>query len=133
MAGAKGKRRRMHCASCRELNNAIVLTGLPHNRREILQPLLDTLGHMIQNTHGILRLGSAAIDLSWVACGRGACFYEPHLMPWDFAAGALLVREAGGLSTNFEGKPLTIEDRQVFCSAPHVHKNLLRLIRKTWN
>ena len=79
-----------------ELRLALVGTGFPFKRLEILPAYLETFSTVLKTTSGIRRAGSAALDLWDVACGRLDAFFEFHLMPWDVAAGALIVREAGG-------------------------------------
>jgi myo-inositol-1(or 4)-monophosphatase len=79
-----------------DLRLALVGTGFPFKRLEILPAYLQTFSTVLRTTSGIRRAGSAALDLCDVACGRLDAFFEFHLMPWDVAAGALIVREAGG-------------------------------------
>lgn len=79
-----------------ELRLALVGTGFPFKRLRILPAYLDTFSMVLRSTSGIRRAGAAALDLCDVACGRLDAFFEFHLMPWDVAAGALIVREAGG-------------------------------------
>jgi len=80
-----------------EVRLALVGTGFPFKRLDILPAYLETFSNVLRNTAGIRRSGAAALDLCDVACGRLDAFFEFHLMPWDVAAGALIVREAGGL------------------------------------
>ena len=77
----------------------------------------------------VRRLGSAAIDLCWVACGRFDGFWEYNLSSWDVAAGYLLVEEAGGRITNFEGEPYSVFDKQTLATNGHIHEEMLRLIK----
>ncbi|MFW6084674.1 MAG: inositol monophosphatase family protein [Gemmatimonadota bacterium] len=79
-----------------ELRLALVGTGFPFKQLDVLPAYLDTFSTVLRSTSGIRRAGSAALDLCDVACGRLDAFFEFHLMPWDVAAGALMVREAGG-------------------------------------
>lgn len=87
-----------------ELEMALVGTGFPFKKPEVLEPYLATLGRVITRTSGARRAGSAALDLCDLACGRLDAFFEYWLQPWDVAAGALVLREAGGV---FE--PLEVE------------------------
>lgn len=87
-----------------ELRLALIGTGFPFKQLDVLPAYLDTFSTVLRSTSGIRRAGSAALDLCDVACGRLDAFFEFHLMPWDVAAGALIVREAGGW---FE--PLAVE------------------------
>jgi myo-inositol-1(or 4)-monophosphatase len=77
------------------------------------------------------RLGSAAIDLAWVACGRFQAFYEYNLNPWDVAAGVLLVQEAGGVVTDFQGGNNYLFGRQLIASG-HIQQELLDIIGVHW-
>jgi myo-inositol-1(or 4)-monophosphatase len=77
----------------------------------------------------VRRLGSAAIDLCWVACGRFDGFWEYNLSPWDIAAGYLIVEEAGGKITNFEDRPYDVFDKETLATNGLIHADLLALIR----
>ncbi|MBS1772148.1 MAG: inositol monophosphatase [Bacteroidetes bacterium] len=77
----------------------------------------------------VRRLGSAAIDLCWVACGRFDGFWEYNLSSWDVAAGYLIVQEAGGRITNFDGEPYSVFDKQTLATNGHIHESMLKLIR----
>jgi myo-inositol-1(or 4)-monophosphatase len=104
-----------------ELGRALVCTGFPYHRSEAdpgleLAPLVYFLGR----AQGIRRAGSAALDLAYVACGRADGFYEQHLKPWDMAAGALLVAEAGGQVEAFEGGPWRLDSRGIVASGPNL-------------
>jgi myo-inositol-1(or 4)-monophosphatase len=79
-----------------DLDLALVGTGFPFKQLDLLPAYLETFSTVLQNTAGIRRAGAAALDLCDVACGRLDAFFELHLMPWDVAAGGLIVREAGG-------------------------------------
>lgn len=92
----------------RLLANALTATGFPYNRRERLPELLARTGRILEQTRGLRRLGSAALDLAYVAAGRFDVFLEDGLNPWDMAAGILLVVEAGGQVTGFDGEPVIL-------------------------
>jgi len=85
------------------LDDSLVSTGFPFRNYSRLDGFLKCLEYFIRNTHGVRRMGSAAIDLAYVACGRFDAFYEYNLNPWDVSAGVLLVREAGGRVSDFSG------------------------------
>ena len=85
------------------LRNSLLATGFPYYDYGRMNEYLDLFKHFIQNTHGLRRLGSAATDLAYVACGRFEGFYEYSLQPWDVAAGAFIVQQAGGKVTDFKG------------------------------
>lgn len=82
-----------------------------------------------QNIRGIRRTGGAALDLSWVACGRFEGFFEYELAPWDYAAGSLIVTEAGGLCTDRAGGPLRLDSRNIIAATSPIHAPLLETVR----
>lgn len=86
-----------------KLGESLIATGFPYNSFDKMQTYLQILEVLMQQTHGLRRMGSAAIDLAYVAAGRFEAFYEYNLNSWDMAAGVLLVQEAGGIVTDFEG------------------------------
>ena len=81
-----------------------------------------------ETTAGVRRPGAAALDLAYVAAGRLDGFWEIGLSPWDMAAGSLLILEAGGLVSNFEGEPGFMEDGRIVCASPKVFPQLLKLV-----
>ena len=83
-------------SSCSSLKNALMLTGFAYDRQERSAFYLHYVSHFLKHARGIRRAGSAALDLAFVACGRGDAYWEFGLKPWDIAAGIVLVREAGG-------------------------------------
>lgn len=83
------------------LNDCLIATGFPIYNFERIQPYLKTLDYLMRNTHGIRRIGAAAADLCYLACGRVDAFFEYNLKPWDVAAGALIVKESGGIVADF--------------------------------
>jgi myo-inositol-1(or 4)-monophosphatase len=86
------------------LSDSLIATGFPYYDYSKIDEYLASLKYFMQNTHGLRRLGSAATDLAYVACGRFEGFYEYCLQPWDVAAGAFLVQQAGGKVTDFKGE-----------------------------
>jgi len=89
---------------------------------------MDVFDYCMKHTHGLRRLGSAAVDLAYVACGRFEAFYEYGLNPWDVAAGAFLVQQAGGKVTDFAGGGNFIHGQEIVAGSPVVHKELLDVI-----
>ena len=104
-------------------------TGFPYYDYHLLDEYLELFKHLMQHSHGIRRPGSAATDLAYVACGRFDGFYEYSLSPWDVAAGVLLVREAGGIVTDFSGMDEAIFRKEIIATNPHVHAEFLKLLR----
>ena len=84
-----------------KLKDSLLATGFPNVDYSRLEDYMKHLKHIFENTHGVRRLGSAATDLAYVACGRYDGFYEYNLSPWDVAAGAFIVKQAGGFVTDF--------------------------------
>lgn len=113
-----------------ELDAALVATGFPYDRRERAEFYLSFWRRMLVATRDIRRIGAAALDLAWVACGRLDGFWEWNLHPWDVAAGSLIVRQAGGRVTDFLGDEPGVEARQTLASNGRIHEQLLREMRE---
>lgn len=120
----------IRCSSTRIMDDSLLATGFPYTDPGYLEQNLRLLGHLLQNSRGIRRLGSAAVDLAYVACGRFDGFYEYGLNPWDVAAGALIVQQAGGLVSDFTGGSGFIHGKQILASNPNLHGNLLSTLQK---
>lgn len=109
-----------------ELSDCIAATGFPYNTYENPLHCIDHFTYMAKLGIPLRRIGSAAIDLAYLAAGRVDCFWEVSLKPWDYAAGKLLVEEAGGRFSNFQGKPYTaIVEGPIIASNSAVHKQLV--------
>jgi myo-inositol-1(or 4)-monophosphatase len=87
-----------------ELSQSLIATGFPYYEFDQMEAYIKTLTYLMKNTHGLRRLGSAAVDLAYVACGKFDAFFETGLNAWDVAAGCLLVQEAGGTVYDFKGE-----------------------------
>lgn len=111
------------------LAEALVATGFPYEIKPALTGIVNRLERILPVTQGLRRLGAASIDLAYVACGRMDIFYEEDLKPWDFAGGWLLVEEAGGKITDFEGHALTL-NKPVLASNGRLHKEFIKLLSK---
>lgn len=103
----------------------LLATGLPFSQYHYLDQTLGMLGDLIHESAGIRRAGSAAIDLAYTACGRFDGFWEYRLSPWDFAAGVLLVREAGGIVTSFSGNHDVMQERSIIAGSAVTHPMIL--------
>lgn len=112
------------------LNNALLGTGFPYYDQSYLDTYLETMKALMQKTAGIRRPGSAALDLAWLAAGRIDGFWEFNLKAWDIAAGALIVREAGGIVSDFEGKGGYLESGDIIAAAPKVFPEMLKIIQE---
>ncbi len=115
-----------------DFKTAFLVTGFPYKWPETsLEHPVMVFERMVLQGLPIRRLGSAAIDLCWVACGRFDGFWEYNLSAWDVAAGYLMVLEAGGTITDFEGKIGNVFDKQTLATNGLIHKDILRVIRNS--
>ncbi len=123
---------RIRVSQTTQLSNSLISTGFPYYQFDRMADYLRILENLMHQTHGLRRMGSAAVDLAYVACGRFEGFYEYNLHAWDMAAGVLLVREAGGTVTDFEGgnEFLYRGDVVAGCGA---QPELLAAIQRYWN
>ncbi len=122
--------RRVRVASRRRLDEAIFATGIPFKGLPSHARFLGELGEVMAVSAGVRRWGAAALDLAYVAAGRLDGFWEPGLSPWHFAAGMLLVREAGGVTSEIEGRPLSLSSRSLVAANPELHMELQRLLTR---
>ncbi|WP_053406368.1 inositol monophosphatase family protein [Persicobacter sp. CCB-QB2] len=114
-----------------QFSDSLIATGFPYQRFEEMDAYLRILDKLMHCTHGLRRLGSAAIDLAYVACGRFEAFYEYNLKPWDIAAGIIIVEEAGGKVTDFKGGPDFLFGKQLIAGGP-IHQDLQKMIHQHW-
>lgn len=130
--GAMLNGRRMRVSSLTSLEGALIGTGIPFNERtlDVVDDYLRCMKEIAGLTAGIRRPGSAALDLAYVGAGRFDGFWELRLNAWDMAAGILLVREAGGLVSDFKGGNTFMNHGNVVCGTPKVFKPLLQIVQK---
>jgi myo-inositol-1(or 4)-monophosphatase len=114
------------------LNDSLLATGFPYHDYSLMKPYLHLFNELMKSSRGIRRLGSAAVDLAYVACGRFEAFYEYGLNPWDVAAGALIVKQAGGLVTDFNNKDDYLFGRHILASNGHTHKAFLNKLNTSF-
>ncbi|WP_066804800.1 inositol monophosphatase family protein [Sphingomonas asaccharolytica] len=119
---------RLRVSSRRDLPDALIATGIPFLGHGNFAQWSRIFGAVAPEVAGIRRLGSAALDLSWVAAGRFDGFWESDLQPWDVAAGVLLVKEAGGFVTDFRGGDRTMERNEFLAANDVLHSKLHKLI-----
>lgn len=112
-----------------ELVRALVVTGFPYYRKEV-PAALDLFGRLSMRTQSMRRLGSATLDLCYVAAGRLDAYYERGGYAWDFAAGSLILEEAGGKLTDYKGRPFEIEGKEVVASNGLLHPGLIEFTRE---
>jgi myo-inositol-1(or 4)-monophosphatase len=122
--GAKLNGERIHVSKISQMKECLVATGFPSHKRH-KNPNIFFYHQVTLRTHGVRRAGSAALDLGCVACGRFDGFWEFNLNPWDTAAGVLMIEEAGGKVTRFDGSPFQIDSRETLASNGLVHEALL--------
>lgn len=126
--GAWLQDKRLRVSARRDLSEALIATGIPFLGHGDFAQWTRIFGAVAPDVAGIRRLGSAALDLAWVAAGRFDGFWESHLQPWDVAAGILLVREAGGFVTDFRGGDRMIERSEFLAGNDAVHSRLQKLV-----
>ena len=116
-------------SSVRELDKALLATGFPYDRRENADFYLSFFKEFLTRCQGIRRAGSAALDLCYVASGRLDGFWELNLKPWDIAAAALIVAEAGGSLSDFAGRDFSISGNETLASNGIIHDEMVQAIR----
>jgi len=114
-------------ASC--LKDALLATGFPYHDYNLLDNYMALFRYCLQNTHGLRRLGSAAADLAYVACGRYDGFFEYGLSSWDVAAGMLIVSEAGGITGDFRGGQDALFGKEIIAANHAVYNELLTVVK----
>lgn len=122
--------KKIHVSPASRLADSLIATGFPYSDFDRLDAYMKCLTYLCKQTHGIRRLGSAAIDLAYVACGRFEAFYEYGLHPWDVAAGILLVREAGGRVSDFSGNEYNLSGDEIVASTSLVFSEILENVSK---
>ncbi len=119
---------RMHVSDQDKVEGAFLATGFPFRAQEYVSIYVDIFEDIIRVAKGVRRAGSAALDLAYTAAGVFDGFFELHLASWDVAAGSLLIREAGGVITDFSGGNRWFDRGNIVGAPPGVHRDLLRVI-----
>ncbi|MBK9270632.1 MAG: inositol monophosphatase [Saprospiraceae bacterium] len=119
--------KRIYVSTTTEMKEAVIATGFPYKRNHI-EELLLTLKKMILICRGVRRLGSAAIDLAFTACGRFDAYYEGAINAWDICAGIILVREAGGIVTGLYGEEEPCFSGHIIAANPTIHREINTLL-----
>jgi myo-inositol-1(or 4)-monophosphatase len=114
------------------LEHCLIATGFPFKKRENLDVYLKAFANVFKKVSGMRRAGAAAIDLAYVACGRFDGFWESLLKPWDMAAGAIILREAGGTITDFRGTQHFLDSQTVVATNGRIHDKMLALIQDVY-
>lgn len=128
--GAYLNGKRIKVSRSDSLSQSLLVTGFPYNVTENPNNAIEHFVNFLMAAQAVRRMGSAALDLAYVAAGRFDGFWEVALNPWDMAAGALLVVEAGGRITNFEGGQFSIYEKEVLASNRLVHEEMQRVLSK---
>ena len=124
--------RRIRVSTRREFSDSLFCTGIPYKRRENHKPFIEQLERVMAISAGVRRSGSASLDLAYLATGRYDGFWEQGLRAWDIAAGIVLVREAGGMVTDFSNRSRHMLQRgEIVASNGNLHDGLQKLIGET--
>lgn len=132
--GATLNGQKIHVSQVKKVEDALLVTGFPYVRQARMPELLKRFEAFILTCHDIRRTGSAALDMCWVAAGRFDGYWEDSLNPWDISAGKLIVEEAGGRVTDFQGKKwkdLSSFGKQTLASNGKIHKEMCAIIKKS--
>jgi len=117
-------------SAAKNLDASLLATGFPYNDFSRMKAYLAFFEYLMHHSRGLRRLGSAAVDLAYVACGRFDAFYEYGLNPWDVAAGAFIVQQAGGKVSAFDGSENAIFGKDILASNGKIHAEMLTAIKK---
>lgn len=129
-AGSHLNGRRLRVSDTQELHSALLVTGFPYDIHEKLSARLRYFNLFIRHARAIRRDGAAALDLSFVAASRFDAFFEESLQPWDVLAGGLIIEEAGGRVSDFDGGSIGLQGAQVLASNGRLHEAMLALLRE---
>lgn len=120
-------------SSAPDLAASLISTGFPYYNFELIDRYLDSMKALMKKSHGLRRMGSAAVDLCYVASGRTEGFFEYNLNSYDVAAGTLIVQEAGGVVTDFAGGNDFIFGRKIIASNGKIHSEFLNVLQEFWS
>ena len=126
--GAQLNGRSIQVSKPAAVSESLLVTGFPYHINEIIEPIMTRYGNCLQASQAVRRLGSAALDLCYVACGRFEGFWEQCLKPWDTAAGALIASEAGATVTTFSNQPYQLGDQEILVTNGHIHEEMIGLL-----
>jgi myo-inositol-1(or 4)-monophosphatase len=121
--------RPLQVSKIHNMGDALLATGFPYTIHQDPNPIVEDLKKMVVIAQGVRRPGSAAIDLCYLAAGMVDGFWEKGLKPWDTAAGTVIVREAGGIITDYEGKPYSPYADSIIAANPFIHPSMLAVLR----
>ncbi|MBN2399175.1 MAG: inositol monophosphatase [Candidatus Aminicenantes bacterium] len=126
--GAFLNNRRIAVSRKKTLRSALGATGFPFKAPQFSEAYASTFRNLLLRCQDMRRCGSAALDLAYTACGRYDFFWEAHLLPWDFMAGKLIIDEAGGRSSDFQGKELKVQTSSVLVANQSLYSKILKIL-----
>ena len=118
--------RKIHVSNVNLVADSLIAVGFPYTNFILIDKYMESLHFFMKNSHGLRRLGSAAVDLAYLACGRVDAFYEYDLKPWDVAAGSFIVQQAGGKNSDFSGGNNFIFGREIVATNGQIHDEFLK-------
>jgi len=133
MGGAWLNGERISVSDASTLEDSLIATGFPFKNYNRLENYMNCLKFFIENTHGVRRIGSAAVDMAWVACGRFDGFFEYGLNRWDVAAGIKIIEEAGGMVSDFAGNRTSIDGTEIVAANNRIFDTFRQEVEKHMN
>jgi myo-inositol-1(or 4)-monophosphatase len=127
--GAQLNGESIQVSSISTLSDSLLVTGFAYNVKETFEPVIARYGNCLKAAQGMRRLGSAALDLCYVACGRFEGYWEQNLKPWDTAAGSLIAAEAGGTVTTFSNQKYAPDKIEILATNGHIHQEMVGLLK----
>jgi len=131
--GAWLNEKRIYVSDTIALKDSLLATGFPYTDYSRMKPYMEVFDYCMHYSHGLRRLGSAAVDLVYVACGRMEAFYEYGLNAWDVAAGAFIVQQAGGKVCDFNGSDNFLFGREIIATNSGIHNEFLGIVKERFN
>lgn len=113
-----------------KVTNSLLATGFPFSNYDRFDQFIESLKYFMRNSHGVRRMGSAAVDLAYLACGRFDAFWEYNLNPWDVAAGILILQNAGGKVSDFSGGNNYLFGKEIVAGNPYLFEEFLKHVSK---
>ena len=126
--GAELNGKPIKVSSTSTVEESLLVTGFPYNFGDFIEPIMKRFSVCQDASQGVRRLGSAALDICYVACGRFEAFWEQNLSPWDTAAGAVIAAEAGAWITDFSNKPFSISQKEILVTNGRIHQEMLEML-----
>ena len=126
--GSKLSNHPIHVSDTETVSDSLLVTGFPYTMKNDEEKLIRRFSRCLADAQGVRRMGSAALDLCYVACGRFDGYWEENLKPWDTAAGMLIARESGGVVTEFNAEPFQIENDQILATNGKIHQEMIALL-----